>query len=66
MPVGLAGVGKMGRTVAQRLASLGHQVSVWNRSPARAQPQRGPRQRRQAHGFCGRRRGSAGPRAAAA
>jgi 3-hydroxyisobutyrate dehydrogenase len=38
MRVGLAGVGKMGSTVAQRLASLGHQVSVWNRSPARAQP----------------------------
>jgi 3-hydroxyisobutyrate dehydrogenase len=28
----------MGSTVAQRLASLGHQVSVWNRSPARARP----------------------------
>jgi 3-hydroxyisobutyrate dehydrogenase len=38
MRVGLAGVGKMGSTVAQRLASLGHQVSVWNRSPARARP----------------------------
>ena len=38
MRVGLAGVGKMGSTVAQRLASLGHQVSVWNRSPARAKP----------------------------
>lgn len=38
MRVGLAGVGKMGSTVAQRLAGLGHQVSVWNRSRARAQP----------------------------
>ena len=38
MRVGLAGVGKMGSTVAQRLASLGHKVSVWNRSPARAKP----------------------------
>ncbi len=38
MRVGLAGVGKMGSTVAQRLASLGHKVSVWNRSPARARP----------------------------
>ena len=38
MRVGLAGVGKMGSAVAQRLASLGHQVSVWNRSPARARP----------------------------
>jgi 3-hydroxyisobutyrate dehydrogenase len=28
----------MGSTVAQRLASLGHKVSVWNRSPARARP----------------------------
>ena len=36
MNVGIAGTGKMGAVVAQRLASLGHQVSVWNRSPERA------------------------------
>jgi 3-hydroxyisobutyrate dehydrogenase len=38
MRVGIAGTGKMGSTVAQRLASLGHEVRVWNRSQARAQP----------------------------
>ena len=38
MRVGMAGTGKMGTAVALRLASLGHQVSVWNRSQARAKP----------------------------
>jgi 3-hydroxyisobutyrate dehydrogenase len=37
MRVGLAGTGKMGSVIALRLHSLGHQVTVWNRSPARAQ-----------------------------
>jgi 3-hydroxyisobutyrate dehydrogenase len=36
MKVGIAGTGKMGSVVAQRLASLGHQVSIWNRTPERA------------------------------
>jgi 3-hydroxyisobutyrate dehydrogenase-like beta-hydroxyacid dehydrogenase len=36
MKVGIAGVGKMGQAVAQRLMGLGHEVSVWNRNPARA------------------------------
>jgi 3-hydroxyisobutyrate dehydrogenase len=38
MRVGLAGTGKMGSTIARRLHGLGHQVTVWNRSAARAQP----------------------------
>ena len=38
MRVGMAGTGKMGTAVALRLASLGHQVSVWNRSTARVKP----------------------------
>ncbi len=37
MRVGLAGTGKMGSVIALRLHSLGHQVTVWNRSPERAQ-----------------------------
>jgi 3-hydroxyisobutyrate dehydrogenase len=38
MKIGIAGTGKMGSAVAARLQSLGHEVSVWNRSKARAQP----------------------------
>lgn len=36
MKIGIAGVGKMGQAIGQRLMGLGHEVSVWNRSPARA------------------------------
>lgn len=38
MKVGIAGTGKMGSVVAARLQSLGHEVTVWNRTRARAQP----------------------------
>jgi 3-hydroxyisobutyrate dehydrogenase len=38
MRIGVAGTGKMGSAVAGRLASLGHEVTVWNRSRPRAQP----------------------------
>jgi 3-hydroxyisobutyrate dehydrogenase len=38
MNIGIAGTGKMGLAVGQRLLSLGHQVKVWNRNPARAEP----------------------------
>ena len=38
MKVGIAGTGKMGSVVAARLKSLGHEVSVSNRTRARAQP----------------------------
>ncbi len=38
MHIGIAGTGKMGSAIAQRLLTLGHQVTVWNRTPERAQP----------------------------
>lgn len=38
MRIGIAGTGKMGSVIATRLASLGHEVTVWNRTKARAQP----------------------------
>ncbi len=37
MHIGIAGTGKMGGTVAARLKSLGEQVTVWNRTQAKAQ-----------------------------
>ena len=37
MKIGIAGTGKMGTAIAKRLLRLGHQLSVWNRNPARAQ-----------------------------
>lgn len=36
MKVGIAGTGKMGQAVAQRLMGLGHELTVWNRNAARA------------------------------
>jgi 3-hydroxyisobutyrate dehydrogenase len=38
MSVGIAGTGKMGSALARRLLSLGHEVTVWNRTADRAQP----------------------------
>ncbi len=38
MHIGIAGTGKMGSAIARRLLGLKHQVTVWNRTPARAQP----------------------------
>jgi 3-hydroxyisobutyrate dehydrogenase len=38
MNVGVAGIGKMGAAIAQRLMDLGHQVTVWNRSSEKAKP----------------------------
>ena len=38
MKIGIAGTGKMGLAIGQRLIGLGHQVQVWNRNPARAEP----------------------------
>lgn len=38
MKIGIAGIGKMGSAMAARLLSQGHQVMVWNRTAARAQP----------------------------
>src|SRR4029078_1389783 len=38
MDVGIAGLGKMGAAIAHRLIEVGHRVTVWNRSPAKAKP----------------------------
>jgi 3-hydroxyisobutyrate dehydrogenase len=38
MNVGVAGLGLMGAAIAQRLIEVGHQVTVWNRSAAKAKP----------------------------
>jgi len=35
--IGIVGIGRMGAAMATRLLGLGHQVTVWNRSPAKAQ-----------------------------
>ena len=38
MKVGVAGLGAMGGNVALRLMEVGHQVTVWNRSPDKTKP----------------------------
>ena len=38
MQIGVAGLGAMGGNVALRLMEVGHQVTVWNRSPDKAKP----------------------------
>jgi 3-hydroxyisobutyrate dehydrogenase len=38
MQIGVAGLGKMGSAIAQRLIEVGHDLTVWNRSPEKAQP----------------------------
>src|SRR5438128_4978913 len=38
MHVGIAGLGKMGAAMAQRLIEVGHRVTVWNRTPGKAKP----------------------------
>jgi len=37
MKIGIAGMGKMGSAIAARLAGLGHEMMVWNRSRDKAQ-----------------------------
>jgi 3-hydroxyisobutyrate dehydrogenase len=37
MKIGIAGTGRMGAAIAQRLMGLGHELTVWNRTPAKAQ-----------------------------
>ncbi|MDP1536839.1 MAG: NAD(P)-dependent oxidoreductase [Burkholderiales bacterium] len=37
MKIGVAGIGRMGAAIAERLLKNGHQVTVWNRTPAKAQ-----------------------------
>ena len=36
MDVAIIGIGKMGRAIAERLASEGHNLTLWNRTAARA------------------------------
>jgi 3-hydroxyisobutyrate dehydrogenase len=36
MKIGIAGTGRMGAAIAQRLAGLGHEMMVWNRTPDKA------------------------------
>jgi 3-hydroxyisobutyrate dehydrogenase len=38
MRIGVAGIGKMGAAIAQRLMEIGHAVTVWNRSPDKLNP----------------------------
>ena len=38
MNVGVAGLGRMGTAIAQRLKEVGHEVLVWNRSPEKVKP----------------------------
>ncbi len=38
MQIGIAGVGKMGAAIAQRLIEVGHKLTVWNRSAAKLKP----------------------------
>jgi 3-hydroxyisobutyrate dehydrogenase len=38
MQIGVAGLGRMGAAMAARLIEVGHQVTVWNRSTAKAKP----------------------------
>lgn len=36
MQIGVAGLGRMGRAIARRLIDVGHDVTVWNRTPGKA------------------------------
>src|ERR1700675_2250824 len=38
MKIGIAGTGRMGTAIAQRLMNLGHELIVWNRTAAKTQP----------------------------
>jgi 3-hydroxyisobutyrate dehydrogenase len=38
MRIGIAGIGKMGAAIAQRLMEVGHEVAVWNRSADKCKP----------------------------
>ena len=40
MQIGIAGIGKMGAVIAQRLMEVGHKVTVWNRSTDKLAPVR--------------------------
>ncbi len=38
LKIGLAGTGRMGCALVERLLQLGHSVTVWNRTPAKLEP----------------------------
>ncbi len=38
MKIGIAGTGRMGSAIAQRLMGLGHELAVWNRTPEKTRP----------------------------
>jgi 3-hydroxyisobutyrate dehydrogenase len=38
MQIGIAGIGKMGAAIAQRLIEVGHKATVWNRSADKLKP----------------------------
>jgi 3-hydroxyisobutyrate dehydrogenase len=38
MNIGVAGVGKMGAAIAQRLMDVGHKLTIWNRSADKTKP----------------------------
>ena len=38
MKIGIAGTGRMGAAIAQRLMSLGHELTVWNRTADKTKP----------------------------
>jgi 3-hydroxyisobutyrate dehydrogenase len=38
MKIGVAGTGRMGAAIAQRLINLGHELTVWNRTAEKTQP----------------------------
>ncbi len=38
MKVGVAGLGRMGSAIAKRLLDVGHEVTVWNRTPDKVRP----------------------------
>lgn len=40
MKIGIAGTGRMGTAIAQRLLDVGHEVNVWNRTVGKAQEAR--------------------------
>jgi 3-hydroxyisobutyrate dehydrogenase len=38
LKIGIAGTGRMGSAIAQRLIGLGHEIAVWNRTPEKTKP----------------------------
>lgn len=38
IPIGIAGLGRLGAAMARRFMSLGHPAVVWNRDRSKAEP----------------------------